>query len=102
MNTAYAQLMAEHRRLSILRALSSPKSGGESNDSILQTIVVDAGIGSSRDQVRTALAWLEEQDLVTVRTLDSGTMVAAITQRGCDVAAGLLTVPGVHRPSPGR
>jgi hypothetical protein len=84
-----------------LRALASPKSGGESNDSILQTIVVDAGIASSRDQIKTAITWLEEQDLVGVRTLESGSLVAAITQRGVDVAYGMLTVPGVQRPSPG-
>lgn len=101
MSEAFKTLMAEHRRLAILRALASPKSGGESNDSILQSIVIDAGIASSRDQIRSAVTWLEEQDLVTVRTLESGTLVAAICQRGVDVAAGLLTVPGVQRPSPG-
>jgi ABC-type branched-subunit amino acid transport system ATPase component len=101
MSEAFKQLMAEHRRLTILRALASPKSGGESNDSILQSVAVDAGIASSRDQIRSALTWLEEQDLVTLRPLESGTLVASISQRGIDVARGLVTVPGVRRPSPG-
>ena len=101
MSEAFKTLMAEHRRLAILRALASPKSGGESNDSILQSIAIDAGIASSRDQIKSALTWLDEQGLVVVRSLESGTLVAAITQRGVDVAGGLLTVPGVQRPSPG-
>jgi hypothetical protein len=101
MSEAFKILMAEHRRLAILRALASPKSGGESNDSILQTIVVDAGVASSRDQIRTAITWLDEQGLVSVRKLESGTLVAAITQSGVDVASGLSTVDGVQRPSPG-
>lgn len=101
MSEAFKRLMAEHRRLAILRFLADPRSGGECNDSILQSIVVGAGVASSRDQIRTALTWLEEQDLVTLRMLESGTMVTSICQRGMDVAAGLLTVPGVQRPSPG-
>jgi len=102
MSEAYNTLMSEHRRLSILRALASPDSGGKANDSILHTIVVDHGIGSSRDQIKTALSWLREQELVTLSTLASGTVVATITQRGGDVAAGNTTVPGVQCPSPGK
>ncbi|MDA8428925.1 MAG: ArsR family transcriptional regulator [Geobacteraceae bacterium] len=102
MSDAYNQLMAEHRRLAILRFLAHPKTNGTSNDSILQTVVVrEAGIASSRDQIKTALTWLEEQDLVSLSILESGTFVATIRQRGFDVAAGLLTVPGVQRPAPG-
>lgn len=100
MSEAYKQLMSEHRRLSILRSLASPDSGGKANDSILHTIVVNAGIASSRDQIKTALAWLKDQDLVVLDCLETGTCVAAITQRGLDVAAGHTTVPGVQRPSP--
>ncbi len=101
MSEAFKQLMAEHRRLAILRALADPGSGGQSNDSILQSAVVEVGVPSSRDQIKSAVTWLNEQDLVTVKTLDSGTLVASISQRGIDVATGMLTVPGVQRPSPG-
>ena len=101
MSEAFKQLMAEHRRLAILRALADPKSGGSSNDSILQSAVVEVGVPSSRDQIRSAVNWLDEQGLLSVRKLDSGTMVAAITQSGIDVANGLSTVDGVQRPSPG-
>lgn len=101
MSEAYLQLMAEHRRLSILRALSSPESGGKANDSILHSIVCSVGIPSSRDQIKTALTWLKDQGLITLNSLESGTFVAAITQSGLDVAAGNATVPGVQRPAPG-
>lgn len=100
MSEAFQQVMHEHRRISILRVLASDGSGGECNDSILHSEVVRAGVRSSRDQVRTALFWLQEQGLITLRTLDSGTIVATITQRGLDVAHGNTTVPGVQRPSP--
>jgi len=100
MSEAYNQLMAEHRRLSILRVLANPDTGGKINDSILHSIVVDAGIVSSRDQIKTALAWLKEQDLVSLSCLSTGTCVATITQRGLDVATGNIIVPGVQRPAP--
>lgn len=101
MTKPFDQLMTEHRRLAILRALANPDSAGRINDSILHTIVTGVGIASSRDQVRTAIGWLKEQGLVTVTPLDTGTLVAAITQAGCDVACGNATVIGVQRPAPG-
>ena len=101
MSDAYIKLVAEHRRLAILRALASPDSCGRINDSILHSIVVEVGIGSSRDQIQGALSWLKDQGLVTLSELGSGTSVAAITQSGLDVAAGYATVPGVQRPAPG-
>lgn len=101
MSKPFDQLMAEHRRLAILRALANPGSGGKINDSILHTVVVGVGIASSRDQIRTALGWLREQGLVQLAELETGTLVATITQGGCDVATGNSTVIGVQRPSPG-
>lgn len=102
MGAAYEQLMAEHRRLSILRALEDCRIGPECNDSILHDIVVrEYCIKSSRDQIRTALTWLRDQGLVKLKELDSGTYIAIATQAGNDVALGYATVPGVKRPSPG-
>jgi Fe2+ or Zn2+ uptake regulation protein len=101
MSEAFIQLMAEHRRLVILRALASDQTAGKANDSILHTIVVDRGVQSSRDQIKAALSWLKDQGMVTLKTLESGTFVATITQTGLDVACGNAIVPGVQRPSPG-
>lgn len=101
MGEAYERLMAEHRRLSILRALEDPQIGPECNDSILHDIVVrEYCIKSSRDQVRTALSWLRDQGLVKLKILEGGTYIAVATQAGNDVALGNSFVPGVKRPSP--
>lgn len=94
----FGELLTEERRLVILRVLDS---AGPSNDSVLTTGVAHVGVPSSRDQVRTAMRWLEEQGLLTIEALDDGRVLkAAITERGLDVAAGRARVPGVKRPTP--
>jgi hypothetical protein len=95
----FTQLFTENMRLVALRALAQTP-GYSCNDSILQDILATFAIRSSRDQVRSQLAWLQEQGLISYEILTSGTYIASITQRGLDVAAGNLTVPGVKRPSP--
>ncbi|NVO00023.1 MAG: hypothetical protein HXX17_11910 [Geobacteraceae bacterium] len=99
MSTAYLQVMSEHRRLTILRHLAGPGGNGGINDSILQTICNDFGVSSSRDQVKSALNWLEEQELVSLKRLDS-LIIAYPKQRGNDVAKGIIVVDGVQPPSP--
>ncbi|GFO67894.1 hypothetical protein GMLC_14730 [Geomonas limicola] len=97
----FSDTLTEHRRLIILRALENPKIGPSCNDSILTTICNEFGCRSSRDQVKTAVTWLEEQDLVKYKVQDSGTYIVTVTQRGAEAATGILTVPGVKRPAPG-
>ena len=96
----FAELYEEHRRLIILRALENPKIGPSCNDSILQSICLEFGCRSSRDQIKSAATWLEEQGFVKNK-VQGGTYIVTITQRGTEVATGILTVPGVKRPSPG-
>ncbi|TSK07930.1 MAG: ArsR family transcriptional regulator [Geobacter sp.] len=98
---SFSEIYEEHRRLIILRALENSKIGPSCNDSILQTICIEFGCRSSRDQVKSAATWLEEQGLVKNKVQESGTYIITITQRGAEVATGILTVPGVKRPSPG-
>lgn len=95
---AFADLVTSDRRLVILRALESDL-GYSHNESIIHSILGQFGHKCSRDQVRTDLTWLQEQGLVTLEDV-SGIYVAAITQRGVDVALGNATVPGVKRPGP--
>lgn len=45
--------------------------------------------------------WLAEQGLVRTEELEAGVLVAAITERGLDVAGGRAVVPGVRRAPPG-
>ena len=96
----FAKTFTEDRRLVILRLLSeSPNYSA--NGSIIHTALGQFGHNVSRDQVRTDLAWLKEQELVGVEVVGDQLHVATLTQRGLDVAQGRATVPGIKRPSPG-
>lgn len=86
------EILNSDQRLVILRSLV--ECGDSANESILQTCLQTYGHRVSRDTVRTLLAWLREQGLVTLSDV-SGCYVAGITGRGEDVAFGLATVPGV-------
>lgn len=93
-----AQRMAEHLRCSILRVLEAAP-GYSANDSLLHDVVQEFSLLVSRDQVRTELAWLRDQGLVTTEDI-SGVLIAKITGAGVDVARGHRIVPGVKRPTP--
>ena len=94
----YRDAITSDRRLLLLRLLNeAPGYGG--NEAILRAALEGFGHHASRDQVRTDLAWLEEQDLVTTQNM-ADIIVATITPRGADVATGRSVVPGVRRPSP--
>ncbi|MBA1271684.1 ArsR family transcriptional regulator, partial [Pseudomonas carnis] len=51
----------------------------------------------SRDQVKTEMHWLAEQGAVTVADVGP-VLVATLTERGQDIAAGRARVPGIKRP----
>ena len=99
MSSTFAELIASDIRLVILRCLNEDP-GYDLNESMLQAMLEALGHNLSRDRVRTELAWLAEQGLVTVALVVS-IQVATLTARGADVAAGRSTVPGVKRPRPG-
>ena len=92
----YAQVLTEDRRLVILRALAELPSY-KSNSSILCTLLERWGHSPSRDQVKSDLRWLEEQLLLTAEEVGS-VLLATLSERGADVAAGRALVPGVKRP----
>ncbi|EHR39612.1 hypothetical protein [Alishewanella jeotgali] len=95
---AMQRIMQEDRRLVILRSLNE-LAGYEANESIINQCLEAYGHNISRDAVRVELAWLEEQQLLTLRDV-SGYMVARLNSRGADVATGKATVPGVKKPRP--
>lgn len=97
---SFKNLLAEDRRLAILRVLEGDASYAV-NESVMQTALARLGHSVGRDVVRTDFAWLAEQGLVTVETVHETVHVARITSRGVDIAQGLGTVPGVKRPRPG-
>lgn len=97
---SFDELLIQDQRLVILRALRSDL-GYSHNESIIHSILERFGHKVSRDKVKSHLAWLQEQGLVTLEEV-CGYYVATITQRGVDVADGAAVVPGVKRPGPGR
>jgi hypothetical protein len=91
--------LTEDRRLSLLLVLLETP-GYSANAFLLRDAVGQIyGHSASIDQVRTDIAWLAEQALVTTRTVGDVTL-ATLTTRGGDAAAGRATVPGVKKPAP--
>ncbi|MEG2172361.1 MAG: ArsR family transcriptional regulator, partial [Desulfovibrionaceae bacterium] len=74
------------------------------NHYVLQTILGEMGHAVSRDQVLADLSWLQDLQLLTTEVLmgtDCPITVAALLNRGEDVAHGRAVVPGIKRPLPG-
>lgn len=96
---SYKENRAEHQRICILQMLDQ-EPDYSLNDSMIYDDLKRFALSCSRDTVLILLAWLEEQGLISIERLGRS-HIARITQRGQDVAHGLITVPGVKRPSPG-
>lgn len=92
----FSDFLREDMRLVILRLLSELPAY-RSNSSILVSGLERIGHSVSRDVVKTELCWLSEQGLVQLETLES-VVVAVLTERGADVAAGRSKVSGIKRP----
>ncbi len=88
----FSTFLAEHRRIAI-------SCLGEGDYSANESLLADfcaSRIGATRDQVRSELTWLGEQGSWTLRTI-SDVMIARISERGLEVAAGRVAHPGVKR-----
>jgi len=96
---SFQSLQTEHLRLAILQVLAQDP-GYDLNETILAKVVNSLGHTVSRDGLRSQLAWLAEQGLVTVTTVAGALQVAKLTARGKDTAEGLALAPGVARPEP--
>jgi len=98
MTTSYRQTLDADRR-SVILGLLDKATGYKLSDYLMQSALPAFGHDVSIDVVRTDLAWLQEQGLITVET-PGAVQIAKLTQRGLDVAAGRAVVPGVKRPGP--
>lgn len=96
---SYAELLNANRRLVILRILAD-STDFSCNEHLLVSLMQELRLTISHVGLRTELAWLEEQRLVTSQEV-GGVNIATLTERGGDVAAGRERVPGVKRPEPG-
>ncbi len=96
---SFQQTLTEDRRLSLLLVLAETP-GYRANGFLLRDAIAEIyGHAASVDQVRTDLAWLAEQGLVTTHATGDVVM-ATMTARGVDVASGVAHVPGVKKPMP--
>ncbi|MCY1297674.1 hypothetical protein D9M70_471250 [compost metagenome] len=94
----YADFLSQDRRLVILRILVEMPAY-RANSSVLHTVLQEWGHEPTRDQVKTELRWLQEQQLVDLDEVgDGAVLLAKLTERGADVAAGRARVDGVKRP----
>lgn len=96
---SYADIVEADRRLVLLRVLAN-STAYACNEHLLGTLAGSFGHVVTTDRLRTDLAWLAEQGLITLCEV-SGVQIATLLQRGLDVAQGRAHVPGVKRPAPG-
>lgn len=89
----------ERYRLDALRFLADV-GGYETNHRTIGAALQARGHHRSADAQADALHWLAGRGLITTRE-EAGFVVARLTDRGADVAAGREAVPGVARPMPG-
>ncbi len=94
----FADYLRQDQRLVVLHILSELPQF-RSNSSVMANLLGEFGHHPSRDQVKTELVWLGEQNLIKVEDIGS-VLVVTLTERGADVAAGRASVPGVSKPRP--
>lgn len=92
----FSEFLRRDVRLVILRLLAEMPAYS-ANSSVLTMALERFGHSVSRDFVRGELTWLQEQGLVTIDDMEA-VLVARLTERGQDVAAARVMVPGVARP----
>lgn len=94
--TPYSDFIRQDIRLVILRLLVE-MTAYRANSSVLTMALDTFGHTLSRDQVKTELNWLAEQGALTLEDVGP-VMVATLTERGQDIAAGRARAPGIKRP----
>ncbi len=94
----FAPIHDGHIRLSVLQLLAGQHSGS-ANDAVLCEAVNAMDLRCSREEMREHLFWMAGQNMVSVldMRMKSGLVVATLTERGADVAAGRSFIAGVHR-----
>ena len=94
--TPYSDFIRQDVRLVLLRLLVE-MTAYRANSSVLTMALDSYGHSLSRDQVKTELHWLAEQSALTVADVGP-VLVATLTERGQEIAAGRARVPGIKRP----
>ncbi len=94
--TPFSDFIRQDVRLVLLRLLVE-MTAYRANSSVLTMALDSYGHTLSRDQVKTELHWLAEQGALTLQDVGP-VMVATLSERGQDIAAGRARVPGIKRP----
>jgi hypothetical protein len=95
---SFADLLAEDRRLVILRCLDGADYH-VLNEHVLQTALAHLGHQVGRDVLRADLSWLEAHLLVKAEVVADGALwLAHLRNAGEEVARG-RTHPGIKRPA---
>lgn len=101
---SFAGIMDGARRYALLHILAAAPEY-RAGASVLYEILKLRGPSCGFDRVLSTLRWLEASELVTLDEMDAGPghmlVVATLTPRGLDVAAGREAARGVRRPLPG-
>ena len=95
----WVQAEEERCRLDVLRLLAE-LAGYEANHRTIAAALSARGHHRAADAQADTLQWLAARGLIETRD-EAGYIIARLTERGGDVAAGRETVPGVARPVPG-
>lgn len=101
---SYAADLLADQRLMLLQALEAA-AGYSLPERALGRFLASMAAPLSADGLRTQLAWLEEQGLLSISKVQplpdaAPEWTARIASRGLDAVAGLARVPGVARPRP--
>ena len=92
------EVKTRHRRLAILRALAETASGS-ANLFVLRNWLPELGLAVATDELRADIRMLASAGLVVFKD-DHDAWPFTLTQRGEEVAQGLITVDGVEKPTP--
>ncbi|MEW4983085.1 MAG: hypothetical protein AB1Y26_07620 [Cycloclasticus sp.] len=95
---SYAKIVSEDIRRRVLEILESDPDFSH-NEGIIQQALGFVGHNISSDKLRTELAWLNEQGLISTQDV-SGVVIAKLTTRGEDIALNRGSAPGVARSRP--
>lgn len=97
--SSFPELLAEDRRLAILRTLSEAE-GYQLNEMVLRTVLNGFGHQVDRVQCRADLIWLDQHALIRIEHLNAPTSgelwLAHLREAGQAVARGKFH-PGVAR-----
>jgi hypothetical protein len=101
MNKTFAEIVAEDRRLAILRTLNE-QPAREMNSSNIDGWLRHMRTPGTRADTMLALHFLRDEGLITLAALTDipGMHIATLTAAGIDVAEGRNLHPGVARPTP--